>query len=109
MSDISLPNDMIANVPLIFKDAAGTVVKAVGGSVTSSNPAVATAAVVVSASGDDTIDVTSVADGLAVTISYTNPEPTLAALPPLAFTVDVVDPPATADSVDFKNVVLRPK
>lgn len=68
-SSITLPDDQSVNVPLVFRDAVGVIhAPPDGGSVSSDNPAVATATV---AADDGSIDVLSVADGVA-TITYTN-------------------------------------
>lgn len=103
MSDLSLANDQIATVPIIFKDNAGAVVKASGGSATSSDPSKATAAIV-STSGNDEVEITPVADGTGITITYTN-----AQIPGISLTVDIVEPSPTADSFDLKNVEFRAK
>lgn len=68
-ASITLPDDQQVKVPLEFHDAIGVVHAPVsGGSVSSSDPAVATATL---ADDDASVTIVSVADGTA-TVTYTN-------------------------------------
>jgi hypothetical protein len=103
MADYSLANDVIATIPINFRDAAGANVKSqLGGSASSSDPAVATVAVV-NVQGSDAVEITPVSDG-EVTITYSHPE-----IADATAVVDVVEPTATSDSFDFTDATTRPK
>lgn len=90
-SNLTLPDDQIANVPLKFRDAVGEVhAPPSGGSVSVDNEAVATA---VLADDDASVTITPVADGTAV-VTYTNTDGVSDTL-----TVTVAEP--TPTSVEF--------
>lgn len=104
MADFVIANDLIATVPLDFTDATGKVKAPPGGSVSSSDPNVAT---VTLAADGGSVDITPVSDGTGIAITYTNPS--LAGVPDAVLLVDVVEPSATSDSFDVANATFRPK
>ncbi len=90
MPQITLPDDAKATVPLVFADAIGSHTHPpAGGTVTSDNPAVATAAL--SADGG-LVEITSVADGVA-NVAYSNGS--------LSATLQVTVQAPTPTAVDF--------
>jgi hypothetical protein len=102
MADYSLANDVIATIPISFKDAAGTNVKnQTGGSATSSDDTTATVKVV-QVDGADAVEITPVKDG-EVTITYTHPE-----ISDATAVVDIAEPSATVDAFDFADASTRP-
>jgi hypothetical protein len=95
MGTILLPRDGVATVPLTFKDSFGKPATVPpGGSVSTSDPSIITAAL--SADGS-AVEITTVADGSA-TVSYVNGTMTASA------DVTVSDP--VAASVEFGDAVI---
>jgi hypothetical protein len=104
MADYSLANDLIGAIPIIFKDAAGSVIaKQTGGTVVSSDTTIATAAVVVGSAGSDTVEVTPVADG-EVTVTYSHQS-----IADAVGVIDIIEPSPASDAFDFANATTRPK
>lgn len=99
-ASLTLPNDEQVVVGLTFKDAvAATHAPADGGSVASSDPAVATATL---ASTDDSVTIVAMSDG-TTTITYTNG--TLSD----TLTVTVAEPTPTSVAFDPTTAVFTPK
>lgn len=104
MADFSLPNDEIVTIQLDFTDVAGKVKPPAGGTVTSSDPTIAT---VTLAADGGSVDITPVADGVGVSITYANPN--IPNLPAIVLMVDVVEPTPTSDAFDLSSATFRPK
>lgn len=105
MADFIIPSNQNVNIPLDFSDIGGPdSPPATGASVTTSNPAIATATV---AADDGSVNIVSVGVGVGCSVTYTNSSTT----PNLTATlvVDVVAPSPTAVAFDTAKATFSPK